>query len=1347
MEKETIFFKKIIFAVLGIFAFGPFAVFAATTIGTDINTSGTLTVDGALKFTSGAAADYILTTDPLGNAIWISVGTALSHATTDSLPQGITNLYYTDAAVDARITLQKGVDNGLATLDGTGKIPSSQLSALAINNTYVVADQAARLALAADVGDIAVQTDTSETYVLQVLPATDNGNWILITPTASVLSVNGQTGVVNLTQTDLGLGNVENTALSTWTGSLNITTVGTILSGTWNGSAIGVAYGGTDQTMYTVGDILYASGATALSKLNIGTNGQCLKSNGTTPTWDSCAGGGGSGTLQDAYDLGATITTTSTTPIAFTLTSGDFNVSGAGSVNLTPTGASQFTSSGALALTAGASSVWSTSSGDLTLDSAAALNLGTTNATAVGIGSSGIITTVNGPLSINSYADFNSALADPSYVEGRLFYDSANKALAYYNDISSQEIHIGQEYVLRVYNQTGSQINFGQVVYISGVFSDTPSVALARADVEATSRVMGIANENISNASFGYVITRGLVDNLNTSSFSNGDALYLSPTTAGALTSTRPSEPNFSIPIGYVVKSNATTGIILTEIVSRPWPGSYTAGAVSFGANNFLTSDSTNFFWDNSTKRLGLGDNTPAATLSVGAGDLFEVFGVSGNITTQGDISLTTGGGSITATGGPLTLTSGTGSNLILNADGAGSVGNVQIGAGGAGSATPDYLALDVKSTTGDPAGGTEGYIYYNTFDNKFRCYENAAWKDCDVAGTGLTDPMTTIGDLIFRDGTNTTNRLALGTAGQILTVSGGVPSWQNAAAGFTDPMTTIGDLIYRNGANTTSRLAVGTNGQVLTVTGGLPTWQAAVAGFSDPMTTRGDIIYRDSTNTTDRLALGTSGQVLRSNGTDLVWGSVTDPSGSLAIPNYIDFTSIVEPAYAEGRLFYDSNDKALAYYNDSSASGEIHIGQEYVLRVYNQTGSQINAGEVVYINGVFSDTPRVALARADSETTARAMGVAPVNISNASYGYVITRGLVSDLDTSAFSNGDALYLSPTTAGALTSTRPSEPNFSIPIGYVVKSNATTGIILTEIVSRPWPGSYTAGAVSFGANNFLTSDSTNFFWDNSTKRLGIGDNTPAATLSVGAGDLFEVFGATGNITTAGDITLGTSGGSIVSTGGGLTLTGGGASAWSTSSGALTITSAAAATWSTTAGNLILQAGSGTVSLGTSTALTASGALAITSGGATALTLNPGGAAILNLGTANASAVSLGRTGITTTNNGALAVTGTTTLGSSGTPITSHLSATASLNFGAIDGSCANLTITVTGAATGDTAIVTPTPVAGGLETDTDGTWSGYVSAANTVTVHACDANPAGIAFNPAAQTWRADVWKH
>lgn len=98
---------------------------------------------------------------------------------------------------------ERGASNGVAPLGVDGKVPSSYLPAVPINNTFVVADEPSRLALPADIGDVAVQTDTQESYILQSKPASTKSNWVLLLFPASVVSVNGQTGVVNLSTTDV----------------------------------------------------------------------------------------------------------------------------------------------------------------------------------------------------------------------------------------------------------------------------------------------------------------------------------------------------------------------------------------------------------------------------------------------------------------------------------------------------------------------------------------------------------------------------------------------------------------------------------------------------------------------------------------------------------------------------------------------------------------------------------------------------------------------------------------------------------------------------------------------------------------------------------------------------------------------------------------------------------------------------------------------------------------------------------------------------------------------------------------------------------------------------------------
>jgi len=108
---------------------------------------------------------------------------------------------------------------------------------------------------------------------------------------------------------------------------------------------------------------------------------------------------------------------------------------------------------------------------------------------------------------------------------------------------------------------------------------------------------------------------------------------------------------------------------------------------------------------------------------------------------------------------------------------------------------------------------------------------------DFDVALQGVDtrlkalQPGTTLGDLAYSSATaNTNTRLPIGTNGQVLGVVGGVPAWTTDAAGMTNPMTTTGDMIYSSSGSTPARLGIGTAGQVLGIAAGVPAWTAAPA-------------------------------------------------------------------------------------------------------------------------------------------------------------------------------------------------------------------------------------------------------------------------------------------------------------------------------------------------------------------------------------------------------------------------------------------------------------------------------------------------------------------------------------
>ena len=107
-----------------------------------------------------------------------------------------------------------GVANGAASLNASGIIPSSQLAPLTLSSTSVVASATDMISLSgATVGSIAIRTDINKNFVLSATPASILSNWVeLLTPAAPVQTVNGYTGTINLSKSDIGLSNVENTS-------------------------------------------------------------------------------------------------------------------------------------------------------------------------------------------------------------------------------------------------------------------------------------------------------------------------------------------------------------------------------------------------------------------------------------------------------------------------------------------------------------------------------------------------------------------------------------------------------------------------------------------------------------------------------------------------------------------------------------------------------------------------------------------------------------------------------------------------------------------------------------------------------------------------------------------------------------------------------------------------------------------------------------------------------------------------------------------------------------------------------------------------------------------------------
>jgi len=121
-----------------------------------------------------------------------------------------------------------------------------------------------------------------------------------------------------------------------------------------------------------------------------------------------------------------------------------------------------------------------------------------------------------------------------------------------------------------VYNNSGSTITKGSVIYINGAHSSNlPIIALAKADKESTSAyTYGLVETDIPNNSQGTVIQNGVITNLNlpTSTYTDGQTLYLSPTVAGGYTLTKPLAPYHYVAIGTITRAHPNFGTIQIAI-------------------------------------------------------------------------------------------------------------------------------------------------------------------------------------------------------------------------------------------------------------------------------------------------------------------------------------------------------------------------------------------------------------------------------------------------------------------------------------------------------------------------------------------------------------------------------------------------------------------------------------------------------------------------------------------------------------------------------------------------------------------------------------------------------------
>ena len=147
------------------------------------------------------------------------------------------------------------------------------------------------------------------------------------------------------------------------------------------------------------------------------------------------------------------------------------------------------------------------------------------------------------------------------------------------------------------------------------------------------------------------------------------------------------------------------------------------------------------------------------------------------------------------------------------------------------------------------------------------------------------------------------------------------------------------------------------------------------------------------------------------------------------------------------GDVRYSTESKTLEVKVSDTVS--IQLGQEMQTRVKNNAGTQINNGQMVYIDSAAGANPLAKIAStSNADIAQRTFGMATENIPANGFGAITTEGLVRDINTSAFPEGAMLWLGAN--GSVTNIEPVAPTSKISVGMVLRSNIANGVIYVKI---------------------------------------------------------------------------------------------------------------------------------------------------------------------------------------------------------------------------------------------------------------------------------------------------------
>lgn len=269
--------------------------------------------------------------------------------------------------------------------------------------------------------------------------------------------------------------------------------------------------------------------------------------------------------------------------------------------------------------------------------------------------------------------------------------------------------------VAQVRNTTGATLTKGTVVYISGATGQIPTVSKALATSDATSaQTLGVLSADILNNANGYVTITGVITNIDTSAYTDGQQLYLSGTTAGTYTSTKTLAPIHLVYIAVVEYAHPTQGKIFVKVQNGyEMDELHNVAAASPATGHSLLYNAATSLWESrSIAYSDLTGTVPTWNQNT--------TGTASNVT--GIVAIANGGTGTTTPGlvaGTNVTISGTWPNQTINstaAGGGGTVTSITAGTGLTGGTITTTGTVALATTAVTPASYTSANITVDAY-------------------------------------------------------------------------------------------------------------------------------------------------------------------------------------------------------------------------------------------------------------------------------------------------------------------------------------------------------------------------------------------------------------------------------------------------------------------------------------------------------------------------------------------------------------------------------------------------------------------------------------------------------